>query len=158
MNTDTVISFILQAFLFYLVFNVFVIGFIIYMQHASKAALSWPAVQGKIKSSRIHYDSSRRKDDGTPWVEYTYDVDGKAYKCMNISPDGMLTNNQQQAEDLVARYSKGADVIVYYNPSNPSKACLEKKSVALVPLRGALILGNLAMPFIVLLVRFLTNH
>jgi hypothetical protein len=157
-NTETIISFVKQATLFYLVFNVFVIGFMIYMQSASKAALNWPSTQGKIKSSRIHYHSSYSKSDPTPWVEYSYDVNGKTYKSMSISPDGMLTNNQQQAEDFIARYPKGTDVTVYYNPGNPSKACLEKKSVALGPLRGALILGNLAMPFIVLLFRFFAPH
>jgi hypothetical protein len=157
-NTDTIISFVKQAILFYLIFNVFVIGIMIYMQNASKAALNWPSVQGNIKSSRIHYESSRSKMDPTPWVEYTYDVDGKTYTSMSISPDGMLTNNQQQAENIVARYPKGAGVTVYYNPSDPSKACLEKKSVALGTLRGALILGNLAMPFIVLLFRFFAPH
>ena len=158
MNTDTIISFIVQAILFYLVFNVFVIGIMIYMQSASKAALNWPSVQGKIKSSRVHYTSIYSKNDPTPWVEYTYDVDGKTYKSMSISPDGMVTNDQQQAENIVARYPKGADVTVYYNPSNPSKACLEKKPVGQTQLWGLLILGNLVMPFIVLLFRFFTNH
>jgi hypothetical protein len=157
-NTNTIISFIVQAILFYLVFNVFVIGIMIYMQNASKAALNWPSVQGKIKSSRIHYRSSYSKAEPTPWVEYTYDVGGKTYKSMTISPDGMQTNNQQQAEEIVARYPKGADISVYYNPSNPSKACLEKKPLGLAQLWGVLIFGNLAMPFIVLLARFFTNH
>jgi len=157
-STDTIISFIVQAILFYLVFNVFVIGIMIYMQNASKAALNWPSVPGKIKSSRIHYTSSYSKSSPSPWVEYAYEVDGKTYKSMTISPDGMLTNDQQQAENIVARYPKGTDVSVYYNPSNPSKACLEKKPLGQAQLRGVLILGNLAMPLIVLLARFLTKH
>ena len=158
MNTATITSFILQAILFYLVFNVFVIGFMLYRQSVSKAALSWPSVQGKIKSSKIHYDSSYSKADPTPWVEYTYDVDGKTYKSMNISPDGIVTNSQQLADDLMARYPKGAEVTVYYNPSNPSKACLEKAPVGQSSLWFALIVGNLAMPFIVLLFRLFSKN
>jgi len=68
-NTDAVIDFIKQAILFYLVFTVFVIGIMIYMQNASRAALSWSSVQGKIKSSRIHYRRSYNKSDPTSWVE-----------------------------------------------------------------------------------------
>ena len=157
-NTETIISFLLQALLFYFVFNAFVIGLMLYMRNASRAALNWPSAPGKIKSSRVHYKSSYGKTDPTPWVEYTYEVAGKAYQSMSISPDGMLTNDAQQADELVARYPKGADVTVYYNPAKPANACLQKEPVGEGPLRGALILGNLAMPFIVLLVRFLSSR
>jgi hypothetical protein len=159
MDTTTIISFILQTILFYLVFNVFVVGIMIYRQNASKAALNWPSVQGKIKSSRVHRrDIYSTGGDGHPWVEYTYDVNGKTYKSMTISVGGLIMDDQKQAENMVARYPKGADVPVYYNPSDPSKACLEKKPVGQAQLWGALIVGNLAMPFIVLLFRLVAHQ
>jgi hypothetical protein len=157
MNADAIISFILLAIPFYLAFNVFVIGIMLYMQSASKAALNWPSVQGKILSSRVHYTSSYSKSSPSPWVEYTYEVDGKKYKSMTIARGGMVSS-QTLAEDIVARYPKGADVTVYYDPGNPSKACLEKKPPGQAQMRGWLVLGNLMMPLIVLLYKFLSRH
>jgi len=78
-TTDNIMSFIGQTAIFYLVFNVLVIGIMVYMQSASRAALNWPSVQGKIKNSRIHYRRSYNKADPTPWVKYTYEVAGKSY-------------------------------------------------------------------------------
>ena len=77
---------------------------------------------------------------------------------MTISLDGMQTNDPQQAENIVTRYPHGADVPVYYNPSNPSKACLEQKPLGPAMLRGVLILGTLAMPIIVVLARFFARQ
>src|SRR5258708_7797314 len=94
MNTTIIISYILRAILFYLAFNAFAIGIMIYAKAAANAARDWPSVPGKIKSSRIHYQSSRSKSSPSPWVEYVYEVNGLPYKSMTISPGGLVSSQQ----------------------------------------------------------------
>jgi hypothetical protein len=153
MNTSLIISFIQRAILFYLAFNACVIGLILYARAASNAARAWPSVPGKIQSSRIHYQSSRSKSSPSPWVEYVYEVNGVTHKSMTISP-GLAVSDQSFAEAMVSRYPSGAEVTVNYNPRNPQNACLEKAPLALGQLWGVLIMGNLFMPFLVLLTMF----
>ena len=64
----------------------------------------------------------------TPKVEYTYDVGDQVFTGEKLS-FGFTTRygNQTKAEAQLAHYPEGSQVTVYYDPSNPEEAVLERK-------------------------------
>jgi hypothetical protein len=133
-------------------------GIIIYLRNAANAVKNWPSVLGKVTTSRVSYETTD-KTNATPFVTYTYDVDGKTYKEGSISPGDLTIADTENAEKVVARYPRGSVVTVYYNPKNPSQAVLEKSSQAQIGgMYGILIFGNLLMPIVVLLYKIVFKH
>ena len=63
-----------------------------------------------------------------PVVQYSYQVGGQAYQGMKIAPGPEVGGTG--ARKVVARYPAGAQVMVFYDPQNPSDAVLEKKAPA----------------------------
>ncbi|MBI5295809.1 MAG: DUF3592 domain-containing protein [Chloroflexi bacterium] len=158
MTTD-LISYFQQAILWMILFSLFMFGIIIYLRIASNAVKNWPSVPGKVTTSRVSYESSTDKTNATPFIAYTYDVDGKTYKEGSISPSILTVSDKINAEKVVARYPRGSVVTVCYNPKNPSQAVLEKNSQAQIGgMYGILIFGNLLIPIVVLLVKVVFKH
>ena len=71
MSTDTILSFIQQPIFFYIVFNVFIFGIIIYNQLMTNVVSSWPSVPGKIKTSFLGVGSGNDPTPGT-YLTYTF--------------------------------------------------------------------------------------
>ncbi len=156
MNIETLMPYIQQVLLWMFLFSVLMVGIIVYLRIAANVIKDWPSVQGKVTGSRVAYDSSTSKTGAIPYVTYVYEVNGKTYKDGHLFPGIFTVSGQTSAEKVVARYPRGADVTVYYNPKKPSEAYLEKTSKTQIGgMCGILILGNLLMPLIVLMVDYI---
>ena len=93
---------------------------------AANASKSWPTVQGKILSSSV--DSKRSDKGGTTYhaeVLYEYNVGGQTQSSHDVAFGGYGSSDPSHARSIVNKYRAGADVTVYYSPSNSSKAVLE---------------------------------
>jgi hypothetical protein len=156
MNIDATASFIRQLFFFYLAFDSIVIAMLLYQQSASKATRDWSSVTGRVLTSKVVPKSSSNRST-TPAVTYTYEVAGKIYKGETILPGWIQRSSPEYARKIVARYPKGANVTVYYNPKKPSEACLERYSMAKAQEWKWLIGGVLMLPLVAFLVYFFAH-
>ena len=99
------------------------------VRHMMKQATNWPYVSGKIEISTT--ESHRDTDNGpariyyTPVVEYSYTFNGNRYRSRRINLSSTTSGSKAWAEKVAARYPKGRDVEVHYDPTNPSNAALE---------------------------------
>jgi len=102
----------------------------------------WPTTRGEILTSEVQSrletsDSSsgsgsrrRRKTTTTRvyWAEmkYSYLVEGVSFEGSRVDY-GMESRSSKQtrADEIVALYPVGEEVLVYYDPSDPSEAVLE---------------------------------
>ena len=155
---DSITSWLVWLILPYILFNLFVVGVIIYSRMAADAVKNWPSVPGTIVSSRLA--RSHSYDTGSApfaFVNYKYEVGGKAYKSVTVAPGGAV-NDEEVAKAIVARYPARADATVYYNPKNPANAFLEKNSTAQQSLFWRILIGgNAVLWIIMLLARGLTT-
>lgn len=112
-----------------LLLNVIFLGVIFFMRRKMAAVSAWPTTMGTVIASRIdeRYSSESGRVD-YPSVQYSYQVGGQSYQGTKIAP-GMEVGGTG-AGKVVARYPAGAQVMVFYNPQNPSEAVLERKAPA----------------------------
>ncbi len=61
-----------------------------------------------------------------PVVQYSYQIGGQAYQGYKLAPGPEVGGTG--AGKVVARYPAGAQVMVFYNPQNPSEASVGTKS------------------------------
>jgi hypothetical protein len=97
----------------------------------AKAGSDWPVVTGKVVESGT--ESYRARVNRTtvtsyaPLVEYSYPVNGHEYRCRQIQLEGVVGGDSRaDAAAVAARYPKGSNVEVHYDPTNPGNAALEK--------------------------------
>lgn len=94
-----------------------------------KSTQHWPTAPGKVVESRV--ESYEKRDDGklstshAPLVEYVYQVHGREYRNRQIRLGMTVEGSEMFAQKTLARYPKGASVIVHYDPANASNAALE---------------------------------
>jgi hypothetical protein len=96
-------------------------------------ASSWPQISGRIVSSTVeHYrqrvGGARTGSLATFYetvVEYAYTVNGREYHSTQLSFGGKTAGSQVLAEEKAARYPEGSQVMVHYDPKNPSNAVLD---------------------------------
>lgn len=98
------------------------------------ASQSWHSTSGQILEARVdrstHTDSDGDTSNSyTPKVEYSYEIAGASYHGKKIS-FGLAQgyNSAHKAQEIIARYPLSRQVIVYYDPANPSDAVLERKA------------------------------
>jgi len=99
-----------------------------------RQAKTWPSTAGKVVISTVAshkqnpgvfgYDFSDTEVTNEPRVEYVYSVAGKKYRGQRITI-GEKTSGFE-LEEILARYPVGAGVTVYYDPTKPDKAVLER--------------------------------
>jgi hypothetical protein len=105
-------------------------------------ASRWPVIGGHVVASTVeHYRtrvggarSGRLVIFYEPVIEYSYRVDGREYHSTQISFGGKLAGSEELARAKAARYPQGADVVVHYDPKNPSNAVLDAKVAYAKPL------------------------
>jgi hypothetical protein len=99
------------------------------MRRKMATVSQWPSTMGVVQMSTIEQRSS---DDGYtdyPVVQYSYQVGGQSYQSMKLAPGPEVGGSG--ARGVVAKYPVGAQVMVFYNPQNPSEAVLERKAPAM---------------------------
>lgn len=95
----------------------------------------WPRTEGVVTSTTLKTSIHRyREKTGldfdrtmyTPWVCYTYTVNGQAFEGTGIarSIDGVATS-QETAQAVLDRYVPAKQVPVSYDPADPKVAYLE---------------------------------
>lgn len=128
MNTTLLLTVGIISFVL-VILNVAFLAIIFFMRRRMAVVSQWPSTMGSVMMSTIELRSSG--DGGTseyPVVQYSYQVGGQAYQSMKLAPGPEVGGSG--ARNVVARYPAGAQVMVFYNPQNPSDAVLEKKAPA----------------------------
>ena len=105
-------------------------------------ASGWPQTSGRIVASTV--ENYRQRVGGArtgtlvtfyqPVVEYAYRVADHDYHSTQLSFGGKAAGSQEIAEAKAARYPLGSEVVVHYDPKNPSNAVLDLKVAYGVPL------------------------
>jgi hypothetical protein len=111
------------------ILNAVFLGVIFFMRRRMAVVSQWPSAMGTIVASSIEQRHS--SDSGWtdyPSVQYSYQVGGQTYQSMKLAPGPEVGGSG--ARKVVARYPAGAQVMVFYNPQNPSDAVLERKAPA----------------------------
>lgn len=124
MNTEKIIV-LLSICGSLVIFDAIFLGIILFTRRKVSKASTWPSTLGTVTESRIQMRSN--SDGGRtsyPLVRYAYQIMGRAYESLKVMP-GMDVGGSG-AHRVVSRYPVGAQVMVYYNPENPSEALLER--------------------------------
>ena len=129
MRTDLLITVGAIGF-FFLVLNVIFLGILFFMRRRMAAVSQWPSTMGTVSASYLERRHSSGDSGSTnyPVVQYSYQVSGQPYQGTKLAPGPEVGGTG--AGKIVARYPAGAQVMVFYNPQNPSDAVLETKAPA----------------------------
>ena len=98
-----------------------------------KETVGWPSVRGRIEESGT--ESFRKRVEHStvtyyaPAVEFSYVVNGHAYRSRQIELGVTRAGSLENAQQIAARYPKGRDVEVHYDPANPGNAALENRGI-----------------------------
>jgi len=114
-----------SIFLTALLIDGILLGIIYATRHGVTKAAEWSSTMGTVISSTIVW--RRRSEGGSvayPSVQYNYKVMGQTLQGGRIMPGPPVGGSG--AKKIVARYAAGAQVMVYYDPNNPSDALLER--------------------------------
>lgn len=94
------------------------------------ASQTWPFVIGAVVAARVTESRSSSNSSNTfsPLITYEYEVRGQHYRSSNRSFAGdMEPADQGYAQSVVAHYLSNPLVTVYYDPSDPARAALDRK-------------------------------
>jgi hypothetical protein len=129
MNTEFLLTIGIIVFVL-IILNAIFLGVIFFMRRKMAAVSQWPSTMGTVNSSYLERRSSSESGSTNyPVVQYAYQVGGQAYQNSKLAPGPEVGGTG--AGKVVARYPVGAQVMVFYNPQNPSDAVLERKAPAL---------------------------
>jgi hypothetical protein len=109
------------------------LGFFLYKRNQQsmvyrQSTQTWQSTTGTVLMSSVQESYSGGSHSTYPVVVYQYDVSGQRYQSQRIKAGEQFLNVRitGQAEAAVQKYPIGSTVTVYYNPSNPSEAVLER--------------------------------
>lgn len=128
MRTDVIITIGAIVFVLLLLNTIF-LGVIFFMRRKMATVSRWPSTMGTVTTSYLDRRSSSEGGyTNYPVVQYSYQVSGQGYQAAKLAPGPEVGGTG--AGKIVARYPAGAQVMVFYNPQNPSDAVLERKAPA----------------------------
>ena len=91
-----------------------------------EAAQLWPSVKGLVTTSVVKRGGGKNRVYSAK-IRYTYSVHGFEFEGRRLALGGELdTSNRARAEARCAKYPEGSEPEVFYDPSNPKNACLER--------------------------------
>jgi hypothetical protein len=94
----------------------------------SRLTQAWRSAPGTIVGCDVRRGESRRPVSWIPHVEYRYVAAGREWTGAGIMAGATsATSRRSRAEELCRKYSPGRSVHVFYDPADPSKACLERR-------------------------------
>ncbi|WP_117880022.1 DUF3592 domain-containing protein [Aureibaculum luteum] len=109
----------------------------------TKQSVQWPKVKGEVAKS-LDFSLSKIID-----FLYTYEIKGIAYQGTKPFFANSFKNfKSKKTSELMEKYTKGTQVVVYYNPSNHNISTLE-------PGRKDGVVGTLAILISLFLLGFL---
>src|SRR5919106_3907835 len=112
MSTNLLVIGILAFVL--LILNAVFLSVIFFMRRKMAAVSQWPSTMGAVNSSYLERRSS--SEGGSthyPVVQYSYQVGGQTFQNKKLPPGPEVGGTG--AGKVVARYSEGAQVMVFYN-------------------------------------------
>ena len=128
MNTTLLLTVGIIGFVF-LILNAVFLGIIFFMRRKMAAVSEWPSTMGTVNTSYLERrSSSEGGSTNYPVVQYSYLIGGQGYQSTKLAPGPEVGGTG--AGKVVERYPAGAQVMVFYNPQNPSEAVLERKAPA----------------------------
>jgi hypothetical protein len=128
-----------------LVLNAIFLGIIFSTRRKMAAVSQWPSTLGTVLMSTLERRRSSDNNGYTnyPVVQYSYQVGGQMYQGMKLAPGPEVGGSG--AGSVVARYPAGAQVMVFYNPQDPSEAVLERKASAQWVMWLVLVVANVML-------------
>jgi len=123
---------------FVLGLGLFLLGWFQYRK--ALASRAWPAVAGRILAAKVESETTRGDEDSAdsttyyPAVQYEYQVGSATLRGSEIAFDRRGYQKTQAAEKALLAFPVGSSVQVFYDPANPGKCVLERKSVTGLPL------------------------
>ena len=128
MNASLLLTVGIIVFVLFIL-NAIFLTIIFFMRKRMATVSQWPSTMGSVIMSRIEQRSSSEGGyTNYPAVQYSYQVGGQTYQSYKLAPGPEVGGTG--AGKVVARYPVGAQVMVFYNPQNPSDAVLETKAPA----------------------------
>ncbi len=113
----------------FLVFNGIFLIIILSARRKMNAIQGWSSTMGTVVASYLERRRSGNNSSANyPVVQYSFQVGGQMYQGMKIAP-GMEVGGTG-AGRVVEKYPAGAQVMVFYDPNDPSDAVLEKNAPA----------------------------
>jgi Protein of unknown function (DUF3592) len=91
------------------------------LRRRSARTKHWPAVKGVITESRVSFTRDSNGVNKSAVVRYAYTVAATPFAGGRIN----IGNSTGNPDKAVARYPRGAEVMVYYDPGKPDLAVLE---------------------------------
>jgi Tfp pilus assembly protein PilV len=132
-----------------IVLGVVLLGAAGYMTYSQQQSLSSGVqIEATVESKEISMSSSRRGDNYTPNVTYSYTYNGTQYTSNNIRPGigTKASDTRAAAEDRIDQYNVGETTTAYVVQGSPSKSYLKKKSSPLPLIIGILGLFLIGKP------------
>ena len=128
MNAELLLTIGIIGFVL-IILNVIFLTIIFFMRRRMATVSQWPSTMGTVLASHLERRSSSEGGyTNYPVVQYSYRVSEQSYQGGKIAPGPEIGGTG--AGKVVARYPAGAQVMVFYNPQNPSDAVLETKAPA----------------------------
>lgn len=128
MNTQLLLTVGIIAFVL-IILNAIFLTILFFMRRRMAVVSQWPSTMGTVIASRIEQRSSSEGGyTDYPVVQYSYQIGGQPYQGTKLAPGPEVGGTG--ARKVVGRYPAGAQVMVFYNPQDPSDAVLERKAPA----------------------------
>jgi Protein of unknown function (DUF3592) len=91
-------------------------------------AAAWPHTSGTVLSTSVQVRRTGNSRWEVPVVIYSYQVDGHPYQSYRVRVGDEIgrTRIAGDAQRTLARYAAGAAVTVFYDPTDPANAALER--------------------------------
>ncbi|HSO11620.1 MAG TPA: DUF3592 domain-containing protein [Anaerolineales bacterium] len=125
MDFDTTTLIVIGSIFFStLIVDGILLGIIFITRRKVAQASNWPSTMGTVTFSTVEVRRSSEGSSYYPVVHYTYQVMGQPHQGNKIMPGPAVGGSG--AHKVVERYPAGAQVMVYYDPDNPSDAVLER--------------------------------
>jgi hypothetical protein len=121
-----------------------------------RVSRSWPSVTGRILDGKVEMavnPGGADEPDSTsyfPAIHYEYLVGSQLYRGDRIAFEQTTYPNAKKAQQALLLFPAGASVPVYYDPSQPSSAVLQRKATGgtvVMVLGAVLVLAALAAAF-----------
>ena len=110
------------------ILNAIFLAVLFFMRRKMSEVSQCPSTMGSVVTSSIDRRSSSDGYTDYPVVHYSYEVGGQSYQSTKLAPGPEVGGTG--ARKVVAKYPAGVQVMVFYNPQNPSEAVVERKASA----------------------------
>jgi hypothetical protein len=112
-----------------LLLNAIFLTIIFFIRRRMATVSQWPSTIGIVTMSRVETRSTSDGYTDYPSVQYAYQVEGQSYQGAKLAPGPEVGGSG--AGKVVAKYPAGTQVMIFYNPQNPSETVLERKAPGL---------------------------